>query len=247
MRRTSETDPMRVRRPPNEEALSHLMRTLVIVIFERRCPVCASPHRTLCPGCVDQLELSGPIAVPGLDAVTALFVYDAASARLVLAGKNGGRRDLMRWAGELLGRQAERLARPDVVTWVPAHPAQRRRRGFDQGQILARGVAASVGVPARRLLRRSGGASRKGLDRSARLVGPSVRSRSTSGVVMLVDDVSTTGSSLMRCAEALRRSGADRVIGAVVAASTANFCELPAQLGDTIYIGRPSGVRPAAT
>lgn len=220
------------------------------MFFERRCPVCGRSHRTLCVPCVDSLELlDGDLSVPGLDGVTSLFSYDDASARLILAAKNGGRRDLLRWSGAHLGRGlASRRLPIHVVTWVPAHPEQRRTRGYDQGQVLARSVAKALGVRARPTLQRRDGASRKGLGRLDRLEGPEVKPlRAVEGGVLLVDDVMATGSSLERCADVLRSAGANEVFGAVVAASTTKSAALAPRVASTIYIGGSSGNRLQAT
>lgn len=224
------------------------------MFFDRRCPVCGQPHRTICQGCVDGLELLDELTVPGLDSVTPLFSYDDVSARLVLAAKNGGRRDLLRWAGGHLGTAVAARGRAthepaiDVVTWVPAHPEQRRTRGYDQGQVIARSVAKRLGVRARPLLDRRSGASQKGRGRADRLAGPNVTARrAVRGNVLLVDDVMATGASLERCAEIVRSAGAERVSGAIVAASTSNSDRRPARLASTIYIGSSLGISPQAT
>ncbi|MEZ5341750.1 MAG: phosphoribosyltransferase family protein [Acidimicrobiales bacterium] len=107
-----------------------------------------------------------------------------------------------------------------AVTWVPASPEQKRRRGFDQGRILARGVGRQLQIPTRSLLRRSG-APQTGQSRAERLLGPDLYARRrTQGAVLVVDDVVTTGASLRRAAMVLVQSGAHRV-DAVVFAATA--------------------------
>ncbi|MGB5756241.1 MAG: hypothetical protein WBM50_04950, partial [Acidimicrobiales bacterium] len=83
------------------------------------------------------------MAPEGCDDAEALFVYDQLVRRIVVAAKNGGRRDVLAQLGTLLawhlGANAHVVAgaaarrRPgewfDVVTWVPASSAGRRRRG----------------------------------------------------------------------------------------------------------------------
>ncbi len=221
------------------------------MFFDRRCPVCGVTERRLCASCAAGLQRGPELHIDGFDEVIALLAYDDRSARLVLAGKNGGRRDLLRWSGELLAADIMRrfdVGELDLVTWVPAHPAQRRTRGFDQGEVLARAIARRLGRPCRRTLSRRGGTSRKGLGRAARLDGPLVRTtRRIPGTVLLIDDVVATGSTLGRCAEALHRGGAERIIAGVVAASGGSLQPLRAPGSPTIYIDSPSGVRPEAT
>jgi orotate phosphoribosyltransferase len=84
-----------------------------------------------------------------------------------------------------------------------------RQRGVDHAEVLARAVGRVLDVPVARLL----DAVADGPDRDryrARLTLPG-------SLVLLVDDVLTTGTTAARAAAALRAAGADRVELAVVA------------------------------
>lgn len=167
----------------------------------------------------------------GLDGLWATFAYDPLVSRLVLTAKNGGRRDLLvlygRWLASVVDPPgASAGVDPtgdlgggfDVVTWVPASRRQRRRRGYDQGQVLARAVGRPLGLPSRRLLGRTGPGAQAGRGRSDRLTGPGLRPlRASPSRVLLVDDVVTTGASMARAAAVLRQSGAAVVHAAAVA------------------------------
>lgn len=192
------------------------------MFFDRRCPGCGVEARAICDSCWS-ITCTPPIAVdvPGLDGVSGVTSYDDRIGLIVVAAKNGGRRDILRVLARATADRAtvdlasaERpVASVDVVTWVPASPSHRRERGFDQGRVLARSTAHRLGVPYRRLLTRRGNAQR-GTNRSARLSGPDlVASGPCPSRVLVVDDVVTTGASLSRCAEELRGAGAQRVSG----------------------------------
>ncbi len=148
-------------------------------------------------------------------------MYDQACRELILAAKNHGRSDLLRPFGRVLADHlAERLdpELPWVVTWVPCSSRGRQARGFDQGRILARVVAARLGCNARPLLRRIDPAAQKGRSREQRLVGPAFRARRPgTGYIVLVDDVTTTGASLRGATAALESAGARLVIPAALA------------------------------
>ncbi|MGN0852975.1 MAG: ComF family protein [Kiritimatiellia bacterium] len=116
----------------------------------------------------------------------------------------------------------------DVVVPVPLHPNRLRERGYNQCGLLADGLARRINRRAdlRSLLRvrdtehqaRLGREQRlKNLDGAFKVVRPeNVRGRT----VLLVDDVSTTGTTLSRCAQALLDASAARVWCATVARST---------------------------
>jgi competence protein ComFC len=117
------------------------------------------------------------------------------------------------------------VRRIDVVTWAPTSVGRRRRRGFDQAELLAREVAALLGLPVARLLvHRPDYGSQTGATRSTR------EARAAEGLfrpasgfqmdcrVLLVDDVITTGATLRSAASTLRVLGATEVHAVVAAA-----------------------------
>jgi len=97
--------------------------------------------------------------------------------------------------------------------------ARRRRRGFDQGELLARAIARRLGLPIRKALRRVDDEPQTSRRRDGRLLGPQFagggRRLRFTPTVLLVDDVVTTGSTLRSAAEVLRSRGAGRVCGLV--------------------------------
>jgi competence protein ComFC len=108
---------------------------------------------------------------------------------------------------------------------VPLHRKRRRERGFNQAEELAGELGRLTGRPVeRRALRRfvdippqttKGKAERKANVRGAFRVARPERVRGR--VVVLVDDVFTTGSTLGECARELRRAGASDVRAVTVA------------------------------
>ena len=111
----------------------------------------------------------------------------------------------------------------DFVTWAPTSSAHRRRRGFDQAELIARHVGPHLDIPVRALLRRRGSIAQTGRSRRDRLSGPVfVAHRAACGArVLVIDDVTTTGATLRAARRAFRSVGAELTVCWAVAATPA--------------------------
>jgi ComF family protein len=111
----------------------------------------------------------------------------------------------------------------DALVPVPMSRARRRRRGYNQAELLARALSRRTGIPCdmRLLDRRATRAVQATLpkrDRAANVRGAFAASRDAKGnSILLFDDICTTGETLRACATALRARGAKRVYAIAVA------------------------------
>lgn len=111
-----------------------------------------------------------------------------------------------------------------LAAYVCKHKEDWRKHGYDQGQLLAKYLAAELGIPLGHVLEKHRRTKRQhelgGKAREENLVGAYRAVSSLTGkTVLLVDDIVTTGSTLRECARALYEAGAQKVC-AVCAAST---------------------------
>lgn len=182
------------------------------------CPNCAQPGTSrICRACF-AIPLSG-------DGIRAPFLMAGAIREAVYALKYRGLRAAAPQLGGLLAQHlADNPMPADVLAPVPLHPRRLRRRGYNQATLLACEVSRLTGLPVREdLLARQRDtppqvrtASRE--QRRANVLDSFAVTGDVQGLaVVLVDDVTTTGSTFSAAAGALKSAGAASVWGLALA------------------------------
>jgi ComF family protein len=150
-------------------------------------------------------------------------VVRTALHRLKYAGE---RRLAMPLGAAAAARWREAAIGGDVLVHVPVHARRRAARGYDQAELIARAAAAELRLPAVPALRRERatvpqfelGRERRAENVAAAFVLDDRQRAAVAGRwVVLVDDVVTTGATLVACAEALLEGGAAAVSALAVA------------------------------
>ena len=205
-----------------------LARLVLDAVAPLRCAGCDHVSRdAICSACAERLEAQS--VPPGVDLAWgrahAAFTFEAEVREILHRGKfQGNRAALRRLAVLAAGRlDLSRRPPPDAVAAVPLGPRRRRRRGYNQAEIVAAAFAEVAGVPMLdglvRLRETAPQASRGEEARQANVAGAFAwRGAELGGAALgLVDDVLTTGATLGAAASAVRRGGARGVEAFVIA------------------------------
>lgn len=157
------------------------------------------------------------------------FHKNSGVQRMLHMLKYKGRRDVGYYLGRMYGAELKStnpFSEADMVIPVPLHPSKQRRRGYNQAETIARGLADELDIPCRTdlLLRTANTETQTHKNRLQRWVNVGkifvcTDSELITGKrVILVDDVITTGSTLEACAVALQKNAKDVKIDFITAA-----------------------------
>ena len=227
-------------------------KTILNILFPRRCPVCGEitePAGSLiCPSCFRELsfvksptckkcgkEILNETMEYCEDCIShrhvfehgvALLNYDEKARASMVQIKYKNKREYLDFYGAALAARYEKQIRrmqADAIVPVPIHRSRRRRRGFNQAELLAEVMGERLGIPVMpdALVRSKRTLPQKELSAAERLKnlsGAFLAGEIPAGVrsVLLVDDIYTTGSTIEACARALRNAGVERVYFAVI-------------------------------
>ena len=199
------------------------------VLLPAECSGCGRPDRALCAACTAALRAEPRPSTRGELTVWSAVDYSDVTGRVLVGFKDGGRTDAAPALAAAL-RQAvgAALAAADpaqtsggvVLVTVPSSRRAWRARGFHPVDLLL----GRAGLRGSALLRPCAGvADQVGLGRQQRLdnrSGTLAATRPLDGSrIVLVDDIVTTGATLLEARRALRQAGGE-VIGAATVAET---------------------------
>ena len=207
--------------PLQPEHLCADCRAALASVTHPLCTVCGIPFSA--STCQDHLCENCLRSNPWYDLVRAPYLYSGPLMEAVQRFKYKSETYLISTLGPLLSSFAQGwIPHPQgmLTIPVPLHRRRLRERGFNQSLLLARAVSSHLGAKLDflTLVRRRYTAAQTGLSKEKRkknvkdaflVVNPE---RVKGEVILLIDDVFTTGHTLNECARTLKRAGARAVI-----------------------------------
>ena len=225
--------------------LQEIKESFLHLLFPHICAGCGNDmpdkNSTLCVRCIEAMpethfEMSADNPVEKkfwgrlpVKSAAALYYFTRESLmqRLIHQFKYKGNQELGLQLGQLMGALLARSGRfkADALIPLPLFPAKERRRGFNQSEVLCRGMAMHLQVPVltdvitrpqhTETQTRKGRIERwKNIEGKFWLANPEkIRNKH----ILLVDDVITTGATLESC-------GAELLSAGNVAISVACLC-----------------------
>jgi ComF family protein len=204
----------------------------VALIFPEACAACectlVAGERVLCTGCLLDLPFThfhnqpdNAVATQFWGKVQLQYAYamlhfnkGGKVQNMVHRFKYGGEKRIGITLGEMAGDQVKQhhiFAKADCIIPVPLHRSKLRKRGFNQSECFAQGIASKLNIPVftNNLLRAVATSTQTKKSRFARF--ENMRSVFTvrnaheleNKHILLVDDIVTTGSTLEACCNEL--------------------------------------------
>lgn len=225
------------------------IKDIASVVFPAQCHVCGkiirlSDSTGVCTACLASLprtyywnksynEVYSRVAsIPEITRAASWFFYSPASrhASLIHDFKYNNYPELARRLGRLMAEEIAPsgfLTGIDYIVPVPIHYIKLWRRTYNQTALIARGISDATGLPVIKNLRatRNHG-TQTALSRSERqenvkdIFKFSAKGICRKPVILLLDDVCTTGATLTAAAEAITTEVSDARIVVLALAST---------------------------
>lgn len=213
-----------------------LMNLVLDLLFPPRCPFCSTLlkeyEHDLCRRCRKELPWTRAGATiqrfRHVESCVSPLFYEGSVRESLLRFKFSG---LYSYASAYAELMRQTLQESDLsferITWVPVSEKRLKKRGYDQGKLLAEEISRLTEKPCERLLiKTSDNPAQSSLksaeDRKKNVKGvyrPTDLASINGKEILLVDDIATTGATLNECARVLKQAGAKEVNAVTVARS----------------------------
>lgn len=210
---------------------------LIKLLYPAKCVFCSEiitsrRSKDICEDCYAKLPhigWRGEISRSDrFDTLTVLFPYNEMIKDSLTRFKFHGKQSYFRTYADLMHEKLSELINTDEIDYVMSVPLHRRRkikRGYNQSQLISERVADKLGKPdiSKLLLRTRNTEAQSGLEKDKRNenVKNAFRVRDSDllkgSIILLIDDIITTGSTMNECCKALKLAGVAKIHAAAAA------------------------------
>ena len=227
-----------------KQSISRVINSLFELIFPRFCVGCNQEGTWLCSNCKQKIVIVSSQVCPGCGRlslygryclkhrkgkslkgiISTAYFEEGPTKEIIHNFKYNSILEFGPFLGKVMAEKLTGVSKKNlVITSVPLHPKRFAQRGYNQAEILAKVVSSQSKISYLDLLKKI-----KKTKRQVGLLGK-YRRRNLSGVfkfigkdikgkkIIIIDDISTTGTTLNECARILKEAGAKEVWGLVVA------------------------------
>lgn len=208
-------------------------RKLKSIFFPERCPYCRDvvrPCEIYCKECRDKIPRhTYKRNILGVYEVLSVAPYDDIFKDAIIRLKFKKREQYAYQLAQLMAiklKEEFEVLSFDSITYVPLHPEDFKKRGFNQCELLAKYMSEALNIPYEALIKKT----RK--NEAQHDLPASKRRKNVEGVfrpvdkksikgkrVLLIDDIVTTGSTLSECVKILENNGALEIYAMTFAVS----------------------------
>ena len=217
-----------------------VLDSMIGLIAPHRCIGCGTYGSVMCNACVDAFGEQVQPRCAGckklmddfktctscrawlvLSNVYVATHYDGVGEKLIHELKYSTKRQTAYPIAQLMSEVVPlQVSNDTILCPVPTAPNRVRERGFDHAVVIARFLSQRKNIPMSRVLQRITNTRQVGATRSERLrqmehAFTVDQNKVKDKSVLLVDDVFTTGATLIAATEALRKAGAKKVSAVV--------------------------------
>ena len=215
--------------------LTKIHTAILDFFFPIRCVGCKEIKTHCCEKCLSKITLLlDQMPRPPLEkelsvGAAASLQHNETLGELIHRFKYDGAKEIGPQLAALFDLENQRLPRNSVLVPVPLHPRRRNARGFNQSVILAQELAKKYNLQTLELLQRHRYTQPQvELKQQQRLINVrgafSLKNSAALSqqfdpekIYVIVDDVLTTGATMNECADVLRKNGARKISGLVIA------------------------------
>lgn len=200
-------------------------RFMLDALGPHRCVNCKKIGAVVCASCWATVERKLQVT-PGptpLQSIVTCTEYEQQIVKdLIHDLKYNGIRDAAVPLAQLLTEALRPMLQPgDMLVPIALHAKRERKRGFNQSQLLAQQLHAATKIPLVKMLHRILNTKPQvecdAEERRTNLKEAFVADRTDAKRIILVDDVTTTGTTFTEAAKALRKVTHVPIIGVAVA------------------------------